>query len=235
MTACKAPNRLLDLADLEAAAFTAVNRRMDELLLRFPQAYLHPSKRWEYPWAMQRLGALAEGSRVLDAGCGGSIFPLFLASCGWQVVGCDCAVPRGLAGAQSAVEYVDGNLVQLPFADGAFDAAFCISVIEHLGHAGAVQAMAELHRILKPGARLLLTTDYYEDASAELWHETGERFAVDWSIFDRHSLRSIVLDAPGWHVEGDVDLTADWGAIEPAMVRFHGYRYTSVGVTLLRH
>lgn len=234
MTAEKAPNRLLDLADLEAPAFADVNRRLDELLTRFPQAYLHPSKRWEYPWAMQRVGDLPAGSRVLDAGCGGSIFPLFLDACGWQTAACDRSVPRPLANSQSAVGYVDGDLLRLPFADAAFDAAFCISVIEHLGHAAAVDAMAELHRVLKPGARLLLTTDFYEDAGAELWYEgAGDRFRVDWDIFDAMSLTSVVLEAPGWHVDGDVDLTADWAAIEPAMLQFHGYRYTAVGVSLI--
>ena len=79
MLQARAPNRLLDLAELESPPFQAVLARLDELLARNGGAYLHPSKRWEYPWALER-AQLAPGSRVLDVGCGASIFPIHLAA-----------------------------------------------------------------------------------------------------------------------------------------------------------
>lgn len=231
----RAPNRLLDLAELDAPAFRRCVSRMDELTDRETISYLHPSKRWEYPWALEQ-AHLAHGSRVLDAGCGASIFPIYLRELGHRVTAVDLRPPHGLDQSHGlTVHYVSANLTELPFADASFDAVFCISVIEHLGHEGARAALEELRRVVVPGGKLLITTDYYEDAGAELWYEgEGMRFPVDWWFFDEAHLRRYVLDAPGLERIGDIDLRVDWDRVRARMRRFHGYPYTSVGVALKR-
>lgn len=45
---------------------------------------------------------------------------------------------------------------QLPFADNSFDCATCIEVIEHVPEAQRPTLMAEIHRVLAPGGRLVL-------------------------------------------------------------------------------
>ena len=61
---------------------------------------------------------------------------------------------------------LDGRVAdarELPFEDGAFDGAVCVSVIEHVpdaeDEAGDARAMAELWRVLRPGGTLHLTTN----------------------------------------------------------------------------
>lgn len=230
-----APNRLLNLAELETPEFLRVLQRIDALMARGHGAYLHPSKRWEYPWALER-ARLAPGSRVLDAGCGGSIFPIYLAAEGHAVHALDQAPPSGLDRAYGVrVDYARADLTAMPFADGEFDAVFCISVIEHLGHGAASAAMAEMRRVLRPGGRLLLTTDFYEDATASLVYEgPGGPFPVDWGFFDEASFRRCILGAEGFALEGALDLSVDWGATRERMRAFHGYPYTSVGVALTK-
>lgn len=230
-----APNRLLDLNELTEPFFAETLQTLDQLTSREGISYLHPSKRWEYPWALSR-ARLKPGSEVLDAGCGASIFPIYLARLGHAVTGADLHVPTGLDALHGVtVDYVSAGLTALPFPDARFDAVFCISVIEHLGREGTPAALRELRRVLRPGGRLMLTTDYYEDASAELWYEGDhETFPVDWSFFDESHLRHYLLEAPGLELEGALDLTADWDRIRPAMKRFHGYPYTAVGVTLVK-
>lgn len=231
----RAPNRLLDLRELEEPFFQRTLQRLDELTGRESISYLHPSKRWEYPWALER-ARLAPDSRVLDAGCGASIFPVYLSELGHQVTAVDRQPPNGLAASHGvAIDYVCSDLTELPFAERSFDAVFCISVIEHLGHAGVTTALQELRRVVKPGGRLLITTDYYEDANAEIWFEGDHRrFRVDWAFFDEAHLRGYLLDAPGLNLEGALDVTIEWERVRPIMRRFHGYPYTSVGVTLVR-
>jgi SAM-dependent methyltransferase len=56
----------------------------------------------------------------------------------------------------------------LPFADGAFDAIACISVIEHIPADGDVRAMEEMWRVLRPGGVLHLTTNVAR-RTVELW------------------------------------------------------------------
>jgi ubiquinone/menaquinone biosynthesis C-methylase UbiE len=46
----------------------------------------------------------------------------------------------------------------LPFVDGAFDTVLCTEVLEHLPE--PQRAIDEMHRVLKPGGELLLTTRF---------------------------------------------------------------------------
>lgn len=234
MSKRRAPNRLLDLEELNEPFFADTLADLDQLTAREELSYLHPSKRWEYPWAMGR-ARLAANSEVLDAGCGASIFPVYLAKLGHRVTGLDLNVPQGLNRAHNVkVNYCKGELSELPFDDDSFDAIFCISVIEHLGHQGAPAALAEMRRVLKPEGRLLITTDYYEDANAQIYYEgEGERFPVDWGFYDSEHLDRYLLNAPGLALEGALDLDVDWEQTRPLMRRFHGYPYTSVGLTLI--
>jgi SAM-dependent methyltransferase len=231
----RAPNRVLDLAELQRPAFARLVQELASLASRDPVSYLHPSKRWEYPWAMER-AQLAQRSRVLDAGCGASVFPIWLARHGHDVTGVDLNTPRGLDRLHDThVDYVDAGITALPFADNSFDAVFCISVIEHLGHDGVPAALAELRRVARPGSRLLITTDYYESADARLEYR-GELgvFPVEWAFFDETLLRRYLLDAPGLRVDGAVDLAVDWDRVRATMPAFHGYPYTSIGVALIK-
>ncbi len=207
----RAPNRALDLSELELPGYRRILASMDELLQKESISYLHPSKRWEYPWALERAD-LAPGSHVLDAGCGASIFPIYLATQGYRVSALDLDPPECLDRLHGVdVNYVKGAPTALPFKDGSFDSAFCISVIEHLGRDGMPAALSELRRVIRPGGKLLLTTDYYEDARAELWYEGSDRrFRVDWSFTDAEQLEGVILKTPGWRAEGAVDLRVDW-------------------------
>lgn len=228
-----APNRLLDLADLDRPEFRSVTVELDRLLTDYPGLYVHPGKRWEYPWSLSRAG-LSPGMQVLDIGCGRSVFPALLAALGARVG----AIDRDLPPAEerpSDVRYVAADMTRLPFLREAFDAVFCLSVIEHLPRDAMSTALAEMRRVLRPSGRLLLTTDYAEDAAAEMWYEgPGERFRVDWSVFDEQLLRKVILGVSGFEVDGPVDLRADWSRIAPEMRRYHGYPYTAVGVALTK-
>lgn len=230
------PNRLLDLAELERPSFRRVLADMDRMVAADPISYLHPGKRWEYPWALERGEAeLAEGARVLDVGAGDSIFPVYLASRGFDVTAVDVAFDGSLAAHHGVdVTYVRADMSRMPLPAGSFDVVFCISVIEHLPETAVPRALAEMRRVVRPGGALLLTTDYYEDAEAEIWHRSAEReFQVDWRVFDEERLRRLILDDPAWRLDGELDLRVDWDRVKPTMRRYHGYPYTSVGLKLV--
>ncbi len=68
------------------------------------------------------------------------------------------------AGAANRLQIKKGDLRELPFEAGSFDAAVSSFAIDHLGKNGAQQSIAEMARVLRPGGQFLLmvlNTDAY--------------------------------------------------------------------------
>jgi ubiquinone/menaquinone biosynthesis C-methylase UbiE len=125
-----------------------------------------------YAWAAQ----LVPGRRVLDAGCGLGYGTALLANAGASTVtGVDVAaavveVARGRVPA--GVELVEGDVHELPFPDGSFDAVVCFEVIEHVEDSARV--IGELARVLAPGGVLLVSSpnrDVYVPGNPHHVHE----------------------------------------------------------------
>lgn len=93
---------------------------------------------------------LAKGARVLDAGAGEARHEGYFGHA--KYVAFDLAV-GDTAWDYSKLDAV-GDLASLPFRDESFDGALNIVTLEHVREPQAV--IAELARVLKPGARLLL-------------------------------------------------------------------------------
>ena len=106
---------------------------------------------------------ISSGERVLDVGCGsGAVTRDIARRVGGSglAVGLDpspalLAVARELtheAGLGDRVQFREGDALRLPFSDGAFDAAVCVTVLSHVPKAEA--AIPELVRVLRAGGRL---------------------------------------------------------------------------------
>jgi SAM-dependent methyltransferase len=152
--------------------------RLDPPLSMPTYAVRAPLARWlaeEAERAARDLGAF----RLLDVGCGEKPYaPLFAGAA--EYVGLDTAA------------HVDADLVgpieAIPAADAAFDLAICIQVLEHV--AGPARGIRELHRVVRPGGRVLLSTHgtiVYHPNPVDLWrwtHEGLERLFAesgDWA------------------------------------------------------
>ena len=99
-------------------------------------------------------------ARVLDIGAGPGVFTGLLlergASCwvvdlSYEMV----ATARRYVGAAPRACFMVGDLDRLPFADGAFDAALCVGVLQYLP--SLEFAFAELARVVAPGGAVVLT------------------------------------------------------------------------------
>lgn len=130
---------------------------------------------------------LKPGERVLDIGSG----PGYLISEMGAAVGRDGAV-QGLDGSVAMnaiaarrcadkpwVQIDEGDVLELPYADGSFDAAVSTQVYEYV--ADLPRALDEMHRVLRPGGRaLILDTDW----DSLVWHtsdrELHRRMAAAW-------------------------------------------------------
>jgi SAM-dependent methyltransferase len=98
------------------------------------------------------------GARVLDAGCGRSLFTEIRARWPFTIVAAD--VEHELLRERKAsfpdVRWVVAGALPLPFAEASFDAVFAGELIEHL--VDPAQGLAEFRRVLRPGGTLILTT-----------------------------------------------------------------------------
>ncbi|MEM6456743.1 MAG: methyltransferase domain-containing protein, partial [Acidobacteriota bacterium] len=113
------------------------------------------------------LGLLDPALVVGDLACGTGRLATRLAPCVGQIIAVDASAAMrdaararldaaGLLGDDAActVDLRAGTLEQLPIADAALDVAFLTLALHHV--AAPARALAEVHRVLRPGGRLLL-------------------------------------------------------------------------------
>ena len=109
------------------------------------------------------LRAVPQGCRrALDAGCGHGGLVQELASHCEAVTGLDvdAGVIRSaseLAGSRSAVEFVRGDVMTHPFAEGSFDVITAVASLHHLPLAPALERFRAL---LRPGGVLAVVGLY---------------------------------------------------------------------------
>jgi SAM-dependent methyltransferase len=154
------------------------------------------SRRWEYPFAAQRLVNFAEKRppgefTVLDAGSGVTYFPYFILEHLPQAQFVCCDYDGSYAQmfdeinrdrGQPNVRFVRAMLQKLPLPDASLDAVCCISVLEHTDNYGDI--IKEFARVLKPDGAFVLTFDLSldgkftlpKDMAAKLLELAGERF-----------------------------------------------------------
>ncbi len=106
-------------------------------------------------WRRATVAAVVRpGDRVLDACCGTGDLAVEASRAGARVVGLDFSGEM-LARARrksSAVEWVEGDVLELPFEDGAFDVATVGFGIRNVADLDA--GLAELARVVRPGGRV---------------------------------------------------------------------------------
>ena len=117
----------------------------------------HLDPHWSYApiyerklrWLDRVFDRVSTGARILDVGAGeGSIVERYRHK-GFDVVGVDSAYES------ETVRRAD--LLGLPFEAQTFDVVLCLDVLEHVELLDQPKALSEIARVMKPGARLLLT------------------------------------------------------------------------------
>ncbi|WP_369182988.1 methyltransferase domain-containing protein [Streptomyces sp. Y1] len=163
----------LDLAGLRRVYGRAGSRCFYALVARNARhwGWTEPGQsKWRL-WRAQRqvedvLGrklALPAGARVLDAGCGSGVVARAMATrFGLLVAGVDVldvllAEARRLSARAALADrtaFTGGDYHRLPFGDDEFDGAYSMETLVH--SYDPRRALAEFHRVLRPGGRLVL-------------------------------------------------------------------------------
>jgi ubiquinone/menaquinone biosynthesis C-methylase UbiE len=179
------------VAQADTTAATALQFN-DETARRIEAMYLHPDMIERRRRVRQAL-VLAPGERVIDIGCGPGFLMTEVAAdvgptgwaCGLDLSESMLALARDRCAGQPGAAWVDfrqGDAVTLPFPDASFDAAVATQVYEYV--ADVPRALAELHRVLRPGGRaVIVDTDW----DSIVWHSTDPgRTARILAAWDEH-------------------------------------------------
>ncbi len=94
---------------------------------------------------------LQEGSSILDAGAGESVYKKYFSHCDYKAI--DLAVGESRWNYEN-LDYV-GVLHDMPIEDESFDAVLCTQVLEHLEWPR--ESVQEMYRVLKTGGKLYMT------------------------------------------------------------------------------
>ncbi len=147
-----------------------------------------------------RVLTLRPGERVLDIGSGPGFLALDMAQavgpsgmvCGIDISENMVSMSERRCAGQTCATFQKGDATRLPFPDGEFDVAVSTQVYEYV--ADMTEALAELHRVLRRGARvLILDTDW----DSLLWHASDQarmtRVLTAWKehLVDPHLPRTL--------------------------------------------
>jgi ubiquinone/menaquinone biosynthesis C-methylase UbiE len=103
------------------------------------------------------------GWHVLDAGCGSGAFLPWLAGLvgpAGRLAGIDLAAENAARAAATmassavrcaSVDVRQGDLLNLPYADGEFDAVWCANTAQYLDDDELARVLAEFRRVVRPG------------------------------------------------------------------------------------
>jgi demethylmenaquinone methyltransferase/2-methoxy-6-polyprenyl-1,4-benzoquinol methylase len=138
-----APERVRTMFDRIAPVYDPMNRLMTMGL----------DVRWR---RLAAEAAVREGDRVLDAACGTGDLAIADRRAGAaRVTGLDFSEQMlARARRKAPLEWVRGDMLALPFAEGTFDAATVGFGVRNV--ADLPLALSELHRVLRPGGRLAI-------------------------------------------------------------------------------
>ncbi|HET7046251.1 MAG TPA: methyltransferase domain-containing protein [Gaiellaceae bacterium] len=142
-------------------------------------------------WVFDRL-ELADGERVLEVGCGpGDLWRANLDRLPDVALTLADLSPGMIDAAREAVgvraEYAVADAQELPLPDGSFDLVVANHMLYHVPD--RPRALAELRRVLRPGGRLVATTNGAEHL-AELVRLSGAPGANGFRGFDRFGLEN---------------------------------------------
>lgn len=104
---------------------------------------------------------LPDKARILEAGCGLGGWVRFLKDQGHDIVGIDFEeeVVARVNKDDPELAVTLGDVTALAFPDGDFDAYISLGVVEHFEE-GPQVALAEAHRVLKPGGLAFVTVPF---------------------------------------------------------------------------
>ena len=164
----------------------------------------HYADRWDSRgnnWleeSMTRLVAdLPAGALVADVGCGPGKDTVRLRELGLRAHGFDLS--QAMLTSRTVPGQARADLRRLPLRDGALDGLWCIAVLLHIPRESVPGALAEFHRVLRPGGHAVISVAEGDD---EGWEEYPFREGMPPRYFVYHARAAFtdLLTAAGFEI-----------------------------------
>jgi len=189
------------------------------------QPYVEKLVRWVGSRHISYLSrGLPPGGRVLDVGCGRGVILGALADRGFEVHGVERTASAARGVDPRAHVRIASHLAEAAYPEGHFDEVVIWHVLEHLD--GPDATLREVHRVLRPGGRLVVAVPNFSSAQARwsgpAWfHLDAPRHLFHFPL---PALRRL-LTATGFTVESEHHFSLrqnPFGWIQSALNRFTG-------------
>lgn len=196
-----------------------------------------PQKNWDHFMLRSALSQLEPSAPIADLGCGHGLTLEFLRRLGFEnLLGIDLSISSRLRAREVLTMYRErrltppyrilrGSISESSIPASSISLALSISTIEH--GVDVDRFLADAFRILKPGAQLFVTTDYWGDKIDT--PQSIRAFGMPWQIFDRAQIIHILDSAARIGFEPYENPIPDCSG---APVVWQGFSYTFIALLL---
>jgi len=190
-------------------------------------------KNWDLLLLKRQVDPLEQNAAIIDLGCGDCYTLKFLSALGFtNLLGIDLSIPfrcrlssfkRKMA-ARGQFRVQARDILRTGLRPESVDMAVCISVIEH--GVPVAKFFQETARVLRKGAMLFITTDYWPEAMSI--PPGNVAFGLPWQPFDRRSIADAIAAAARFRLRLDHD-EIDFEVDEPCIC-WAGHEYTFIAL-----
>jgi len=138
---------------------------------------------------------LPADARIVDVGCGDGFHLNLLRQYGkksWALEGIDLDKRAIEMARKSGLVVYHGSVESIDLPQSSYDLAFMVQTIEHVEKPDEV--LRGIHRLLKPGGKLVIVTDNTGSLDFKLFKRRywgGYHFPRHWNLFSRNSLTKL--------------------------------------------
>lgn len=171
------------------------------------------ARRRAWPAVARFAEAFPQGARILDLAAGNGRHGVLSKKAGARPVAADFSRSLLAFAQERGLECVQADARDLPFPHGTFEGGLFVAGLHCIpGRAARVGALAEVRRVMRPGARVLVT----------VWSRFRDGRLSGWNVADAE----VPWDGVGryYHFYTPLELVADCRAAGWSGVRLSGQR-----------